>query len=95
MLQYYLFPAQVTYNVHFLTSRYLKNINQNEDISSDISIVFLGVLSLLWYVNISMQLPKIEKKNFINTSMLKFSEKDNIRQKCVFSDNDLSQYLYI
>lgn len=63
VLQYYLFPAQVTYNVHFFTSRYLKNINQNEDISSDISIVFLGVLSLLWYVNISMQLPKIEKKN--------------------------------
>lgn len=62
VLQYYLFPAQVTYNVHFFTSRYLKNINQNEDISSDISIVFLGVLSLLWYVNISMQLPKIEKK---------------------------------
>lgn len=63
VLQYYLFPAQVTYNVHFFTSRYLKNINQNEDISSDISIVFLGVLSLLWYVNISIQLPKIEKKN--------------------------------
>lgn len=74
----------MTYKVHFITSRYLKNNNQNEDISGDISIVFLGVLSLLWYVNISMQLPKIEKKYFINTSMLKFSKKDNTRQTCIF-----------